>query len=283
VLTHELVPELVLAQPDEHERLLPDAADGDVEVWAGNDGFEAYGYSAGGHFWAHFPGTAAFRFLADESSVAAIPDAGVRPEVVADVYYRNVLPLVLQLRGHEVLHASAVSTRRGLVVLCGVSGTGKSTFAYALSMRGYAVWADDAVALEIGDDVVSAFQVPFRLDLRKDASTFFAYESGDRVTRDAAAPSRTSVLALVILERSDKPDAPLAAVARLEPAGAFTALLPHAYYFTLSDPTRKAQMIDRYLRLASSVATFDVSYRTGLDHSSAVLDEIVTRVVPGVR
>ena len=281
MLAHALVPELVLAAPGECERFLPDAAAGEVEVWAGNDGFEAYGYTAGGHFWAHFPGTAAFRFLADDSRVVAIPDAGIWPEVVADVYCRNVLPLVLQLRGHEVLHASAVTTKHGLVVLCGVSGTGKSTFAYGLSMRGYTVWADDAVALEIDDDEVSAFQVPFRLGLRQDAATFFAYESGDRMTVDAAS-SRSSVLALVILERSDEPAARLVDVTRLKPTDAFTALLPHAYYFTLSDPTRMAQMIDRYLRLASSVAAFDVRYRPGLAHSSAVLDEIERRVLAGV-
>ena len=277
MLTHELVPELDLVPPGTYERLLPDAAEGEVEVWKGNDGFEAYGYTAGGYFWAHFPDTAAFRFLGDDSRVAAFPDAGARPEVVEDVYYRNVLPLVLQLRGHEVLHASAVSTKHGLVILCGLSGMGKSTFAYALSKRGYAVWADDAVALEIGDDEISAFRVPFRLGLRKDAA-FFAYEPGDR-DRDDVAPLRSPILALVILERSDEPHAPLANIARLEPAHAFPALLPHAYYFTLSDPARKAQMIDRYLRLASSARTFDVRYRPGLGEISSVLDAIEERVL----
>ena len=37
-------------------------------------------------------------------------------------------------------------------------------------------------------------------------------------------------------------------------------------------------MLDRYLRVASSVPTFDVRYRPGLGHISAVLDEIEKRV-----
>jgi hypothetical protein len=36
-------------------------------------------------------------------------------------------------------------------------------------------------------------------------------------------------------------------------------------------------MLDRYLRLASSVPTFDVRYRPGLGHISAVVDEIEER------
>ena len=109
MVTTELVPELVLA-PAGEKRLLPEAAEGDVEVWHGNDGFEAYGYAAGGHSWAQLPGMGVSRFLADDSGVVAMPDVGVPLERIEDAYHRNVLPLVLQLRGHEVLHASAVST-----------------------------------------------------------------------------------------------------------------------------------------------------------------------------
>ena len=43
MVTHELVPELMLA-PAGEKLLLPEAAEGGVEVWQGNDGFEAYGY-----------------------------------------------------------------------------------------------------------------------------------------------------------------------------------------------------------------------------------------------
>jgi hypothetical protein len=278
VLTHEFVPKLVFVPSREHEPVLPDAAEGEVEIWVGNDGFEAYGYRARGYFWAQFPGTATYRFLEDDSSVAALPESGVDPEVVADVYYRNVLPLVLQLRGHEVLHASAVGTKRGLIVLCGVSGTGKSTFAYRLSERGYALWADDAVALQIDADEIVAFQVPFRLGLRKDTATFFGYEAGERHTEDAG-PLRSPILALVMLASSDAPDAPLTSVAQLKPANAFAALLPHAYYFMVSNANRKAKMMDRYLLLASSVPAVEFRYRPGLDEISSVLDEMEARVV----
>ena len=273
----ELVPELVLAGPDEYELLLPEAADGDVEVWAGNDGFEAYGYTAGGYCWAHFPGTASFRFLADQGNVLALAEANVSPGNVEDTYLRAVLPLVLQLRGHEVLHASAVSSARGLVVLCGASGTGKSTTAHGLSRRGYPVWADDALVLDIQGDDTKASQVPFRLRLHADAAIFFRGDAEDRTT-PATTPSRSSLVAVVILDRREG-SVPLVRITRLEPTDAFLGLLPHAYYFGLSDPARKASMLDRYLRLASSVPVFEVRYRPGLGDIQAVLDEVEARVL----
>jgi hypothetical protein len=278
VSVHAVVPELVLGEPDEYERFLPEAADGEVEVWAGNDGFEAYGYTAGGYCWAHFPGTASFRFLADEGNVVALAEANVSPGSVEDTYLRAVLPLVLQLRGHEVLHASAVSSANGLVVFCGSSGTGKSTTAHGLSRRGYPVWADDAVVLDIQGDDMRASQVPFRLRLHADAAVFFPGDVEDRKT--AATPSRPSILAIVILDRQEG-GVPLVRITRLEPSDAFVGLLPHAYYFGLSDQGRKALMLDRYLRLASSVPTFEVRYRPGLGDIAAVLDEVEARIVGG--
>ena len=274
---HELVPELVLAGPDEYERFRPEAADGEVEVWAGNDGFEAYGYTAGGYCWAHFPGAASFRFLPDHGAVVALPDTNGSPDSIEDTYLRAVLPLVLQLRGHEVLHASAVSTPRGLVVLCGVSGTGKSTFAYGLSRRGFPLWADDAVVLDVAAADTGALQVPFRLRLHADAATFFGGDAEKQSTA-ATTPSRSSFHSLLILQPQAE-SLPLVRISRLAPTAAFVGLLPHAYYFRLSDPARKASMLDRYLRIASSVPTFELRYRPGLGDISTVLDEIEAHIL----
>ena len=274
---HELVPELVLAGPDEYERFRPEAADGEVEVWAGNDGFEAYGYTAGGYCWAHFPGAASFRFLPDHGAVVALPDTTGSPDSIEDTYLRGVLPLVLQLRGQEVLHASAVSTPRGLVVLCGVSGTGKSTFAYGLSKRGFPLWADDAVVLDVAAADTGALQVPFRLRLHADAATFFGGDAEKQSTA-ATTPSRSSFHALLILQPQAE-SLPLVRISRLAPTAAFVGLLPHAYYFGLSDPARKASMLDRYLRIASSVPTFELRYRPGLGDISTVLDEIEAHIL----
>jgi hypothetical protein len=275
VVARELVPELLLASPADGERLLPDEAEGEIEVYAGNDGFEAYGYAAGGYYWAHLPGTGSFRFLADGPSVVAFPDDDAVTSLVEDAYYRSVLPLVLQLQGNEVVHASAVRTKDGLLVLCGVSGTGKSTLAYRFSQRGYAVWADDAVVLGLEDDAAVALQVPFRLGLPSSAMT----SGDDEANTEPVAGETAPVISFLILEQLSRPGRRLVDVERLAPVHAFTALVPHAYCFRLSDADRKALMLDRYLRLASSVPAFEVRYAAGIDHIDVVLDEVEERAL----
>jgi putative ribosome biogenesis GTPase RsgA len=95
------------------------------------------------------PGVATFGFAIPTESVTAVPHPPARPELIRVTYERAVLPRVLQAGGAEVLHASAVYVRDGVVALCGDSGVGKSTTAMALSRRGHPLWADDVVALDM--------------------------------------------------------------------------------------------------------------------------------------
>ena len=97
-------------------------------------------------------------------------------------------------------------------------------------------------------------------------------------SRAATTPSRSSLHALLILERQAE-GLPLVRISRLAPTAAFVGLLPHAYYFGLSDPARKASMLDRYLRIASSVPTFELRYRPGLGDISTVLDEVEAHIL----
>jgi hypothetical protein len=61
---------------------------------------------------------------------------------------------------------------------------------------------------------------------------------------------------------------------RLSPVAAFTALLPHAYCFSLQDVPRKRRMMLHYLHLAKRVPAFEVHFQRGLEHLPAILDSI---------
>ncbi len=263
------VPTLRVVSPAEAEPVLPGAAEGDVEIYPGNEGLQAYGYMGGGYHWAHLPGIASFR-LDEDLGVLAVPAVGASIGVVEDSYRRNVLPLALHLQGYEVVHGSAVSTTAGVVALCGASGVGKSTFAYGLSLRGHSVWADDAVALDISIDAATTFRLPFRLSVSDDARALL----GNEEVRGPDEPAQSTVRALVILSRSDSSDGSLVDIDRLDPASAFAALFPHAYYFRLSDVARTKLMVERYLQLASITPTFDVRYRADIDHARDVVERV---------
>ncbi len=69
--------------------------------------------------------------------------------LAALLYQRDLLPL----------HASAVLTPKGAVILAGASGSGKSTLAAALHLRGYPVLSDEICAVTVGESfsVLPAF------------------------------------------------------------------------------------------------------------------------------
>jgi hypothetical protein len=68
----------------------------------------------------------------------------------------SVLFSVALLRGLEALHAGAVAGDEGAIALAAPSGGGKSTLLGSLLAEGFALLADDVVALEPGDGRVLA-------------------------------------------------------------------------------------------------------------------------------
>jgi hypothetical protein len=66
--------------------------------------------------------------------------------------FAQVLPLASVLRGFELLHASAVSLNGAGIAFAGPSGTGKTTLATRLVLRGSGFLTDDALALERGTE-----------------------------------------------------------------------------------------------------------------------------------
>lgn len=213
-----------------------------------------------------------------------LPLASVPEWLVLDTFYRTVLPTTLQLRGSEVLHASAVLVDGGVVALCAHSETGKSTLAYALQEQGHPLYADDAVVFEFEGDRLRLRQVPFSIRLRRPSAEHFGAPSREstRVTGEMA-PSRHSqanFAAICVLERFEDAEesGSVVEVSRLEPAEAFPLVLPHAYCFTLRFPERKALMMRQYLDLLRRVPVFRVAFRPGLHNLPQITCAIVSAV-----
>lgn len=239
-----------------------------VEVWRDSDGAVcAYGYARGAKLCMHFPGLAEFHFTPASATVRAVAAPGARLEAVHDTCRRSVLPMALATRGLEVLHASAVRTSRGIVAFCGESGTGKSTIAFALSCRGPRLWADDAVALDLSGPGCFVVPLPFSIRLRRQSAGYFRVAADIR-HRTPCEPA--PLTALCVLRRGIRGTA----AARLSPAEAFSALLAHAYCFTLRHAEHKRRMIEHYLRLSAMTPVFEVRFQAGLHHLSTILDTI---------
>jgi len=247
-----------------------------VEVWHDNEGLiAAYGEVCGDEYLMHLPGLATFSFARDRDEVSARIGAHTRDELIVDAYFRRVLPMALQVRGREVLHASAVQFPSGVVAMCGRSASGKSTIAYGLSRRGHSLWADDSLVLDLSDRIEPVF-LPFKVKLRPSAAELFNVES------PASAPTAdhqhngalTKRLSLVCVLNKETESESAVEVRRLSSTEAFTSVLTHAYCFTFQDAARKRRMMHHYFQLVANIPVCEIRFQAGLKNLPAVLDAV---------
>ena len=95
-----------------------------------------------------FFGLADFSFDTAGRNICCYPLPQTPPQTLRHLVLDQVLPLVLNLRGQEVLHATAVLTQAGVCAFTGLTGTGKSTLAANFLQAGFAVMSDDCLVIE---------------------------------------------------------------------------------------------------------------------------------------
>lgn len=274
----------MLSRADHADLPCPDLDEPGVEVWRDVDGtVAAVGYVRGADHCLQVPRVGTFVFTGSSDEIRLAPEGSASEDLVQDALHRIAMPLALQLRGVQVLHASAAVVAGGVVALCGRSGAGKSTLAYGLGRRGFALWGDDAVAFEsAAGDGLRASPLPFRMRLRPASAEWFedlAHQKGAEHAspwhRGAQGPFR----ALFVLERCEEVPSDVAAeIVRLRPAAAFAAVLPHAYYLALDDAGLIERLLSGYLDLADRLPVFVLRYRPRL----ALVDRIAEMVAAQV-
>jgi hypothetical protein len=232
----------------------------------------AYGWSEGTEYALDVPGVAVFRFGSESPEIQAIPSPAGSGRAVTDAYETIALPLALQVRGFEALHASAVCLSGGVVAFCAPSETGKTTTAYALSRRGHDLWADDVVVLEVNSDgAVRTHPLPFYPNIRPETRELFGEAPAQVAENRHATP--VSLAAIVVLERSDA-RASVLELNRLGPPDALRALEPHAFRFNLGDPQLKRRTMQNYLAMAAHVPVMRARFAPSLERLDSLLDEL---------
>jgi len=235
----------------------------------------AVGWTDGIHSSMRLDGVGVYHWSGEGPEVTVLPEPRAEPGTVVDAFHRCVLPMVLQARGQEVLHASAVLLPEGAIALCGRSRTGKSTLAYGLSrVLACPLWADDAVGVELTATAVAALALPFALKLRQPSAEHFGGVSEVVEARiDQGGRRAVPLAAVFVLTRSDDPHRP-ARASRIPAARAFTALLEHAYCFDLQSPNRRSRMVRQYLELSDRIPVFELSFPSSLEVLPDTIAEI---------
>jgi hypothetical protein len=247
-----------------------------LERWepaAGDTSPAVLGWNIAGRLHFQFPGFARYVFdpQADVSTVAAFAGAS-QPQLI-DAYQRAVLPIILQSRGTEVLHASAIDTSAGVVAFAAFSGTGKSTLADEFRKQGYRVWADDAVAWGMQAQQIISAALPFILRIGKTSARYVPL---------ATEPSGVErpLSAVVIMERSGKGPASLTRIA--PSSAALSAILPHAYCFSTRDLAANRSLVLHHLALVAAVPVYQLRFAAGRELVSGTrgLVEAILRLEP---
>ena len=142
ILPLDPLPELSASAPDVTVRLgaVPETLPGGP----GNAVHTALWQARPGAFLMHVEGVA--RYLATGGRDVLIEPLGA-DDGVAAFFVSSPLTVLLQQRGVATLHAAAVATGAGAVLLLGRSGIGKSSLAAALVERGYPLLADDVTGV----------------------------------------------------------------------------------------------------------------------------------------
>lgn len=127
-----------------------------------------------------------FRALADffvddnGQEIIGTAEPGTSTDTLRHLLLDQVFPLVLNLRGQDALHATAVVTPHGVCAFTGATGTGKSTLAASFAQAGYPVVSDDCLVIEERDGRLLAVPAYPGVRLWEDTCAVLAPEADAR-------------------------------------------------------------------------------------------------------
>ena len=277
-MTQPRIPDYIVADPVAARPPLPAADAPDVQVWRARDGSVAVlAHEVESVCWLHFPREASVAFTSEDGPVTITPHVPMTSAELDDLHARRALPFILQARGWEVLHGSAVRVPAGVLAVIGPSGAGKSTLARALQLAGCPMWADDAVLMDPRAEPVTTWRLPYSLRLLPDAAGHFGRQEAAGGTIPVMAHEPVLPMAAIMALDADRPAGGQAAeIVPLTGSEAFETLLADAFAFSLHNPRRTARMMADYLAIAQRVPVYRLRLPAGLAHLEETVAAVLT-------
>lgn len=173
------------------------------------------------------------------------------PETVSHCLYDHVMPRLLALDGHLVLHGGLVLSPRGALGFIAPSGEGKSTLTASLHCSGLPLMSDDAMILKQSSDGYFAERFYPSLRLLPDSleqlfpqaestTPVAEYTDKRRVPFDGG-PDRAPLAALFRLGRTESE----IAIRRLSPADACMVIVSNSFTLDYSSIGESRGTFDR--------------------------------------
>jgi hypothetical protein len=222
-------------------------------------------------FFLRFPELADFFIDSSGGEIVCYAGRETPPLTTSHLLLNQVLPLVLNLRGADALHATAVLTARGVCAFAGPAGAGKSTLAADFLRAGYPVLSDDCLVLE--ENAGEILAVPAYPGLRLWDDAFDALGADLSVSRPVAHYSSKKCLV---------PEDPLDFPTALHPVTRIYSLVRSQENEGSAGPASPLieylSPRDAFMELMQIVFRLDINDRSMLVRQFHLLDRVVSRI-----
>jgi hypothetical protein len=229
-------------------------------------------FRAGQNYWIWQPGVGGIHFRDDRPHFTVFPSSQIDRNAFEYLVTRSWLPVLYQVWGRQVLHASAVASAQSgdVVAFAGATQAGKSTMAYGLAQRpGWQLVCDDTLAFSTGGSGIALHRLPNESRLRPRSAAHYGRTSPAEPVQWPTGPLRLTAVFFL----DGDPDNPLpVTITRLKAAESYPLLLGQAYALTLKLPKHNQQLMRDYLDLAAAVPVFRLAYRKSFDAVDEIFD-----------
>ena len=238
-------------------------------------------------YFLTFNDLATFRVSARGDRVDCHVERHVPAHTVRHLFLDAVFPLILNLRGHHAVHATAVCGPIGCCAFVGDAGLGKSTLAAAFLRRGWMLVCDDCLRIDAGHEGMLAVPGYAGLRLWPDATAALFDEidgsppamhdnSKRRVSAGVKLPAHAVPLrCLYILVGASGGREASIRIEASAPRDAFIDLVRHAFRLDLGDGTMLARQFRFLERIVQDTPIRRLTYSREFVHLPAVTDAIV--------